>query len=316
MFISKLKAFTYAIAFMALLVLYPASVLSFSGGLAISKKTAEPITIDGNLNDAAWLAVQSDFENQKIIANPQDWYQIKEKSGADTNDGGRRVTRGKVDNEADLSAFWMTVWDDEYIYFGFSVSDDVVVEYQGPYDVRTGDTDSVVVIFDTKHDAPVFEFPSKEFDTGAVAAQSTNQPDDVFYVMTPITNRGTPGVFEGAGLTVNATLDDAANKHVAAVKTNAGFNVELRIPWSIFEPFYGGTLVPTEGMMMGFDISLVDSDPTYASPVGGAMAWSSDFENDNSPGVLGELKLGPGVVTAVTPMEKITSTWGNIKSSK
>jgi len=63
MFISKLKAFTYAIAFMALLVLYPASVLSFSGGLAISKKTAEPITIDGNLNDAAWLAVQSDFEN-------------------------------------------------------------------------------------------------------------------------------------------------------------------------------------------------------------------------------------------------------------
>jgi len=305
------------ISIILLLFVFTLPIMAFSGGKAISKKTPTPINIDGDLNDASWLAVSADFADQEITANPQDWYQIKPKSGADTNAGGLRVTRGQVDGDSDLKGVWMTTWDDDYIYFGFAVSDDVVVEYQGPFDVRTGDTDSLVIIFDTKHDAPVIEFPPKEFDTGAVAAQSTNQPDDVFYIMTPITNRGTPGVFEGAALGQNLILNDPANKHAMAIKTNTGYSAEIRIPWSLLEPFYGGPLVPKEGMVMGFDISLVDSDPTYPAPVGGAMAWSSDFENDNSPGVLGELTLGPGLIpSAITPAGKLTSTWGSIKAVK
>ena len=300
-----------------LLFIFALPIMAYSGGKATSKKTPTPIQIDGNLNDASWLAVSADFVDQEITANPQDWYQIKPKSGADTNAGGLRVSRGQVDSDSDLKGVWMTTWDDDYIYFGFAVSDDVVVEYQGPFDVRTGDTDSLVIIFDTKHDAPVIEFPPKEFDTGAVAAQSTNQADDVFYIMTPITNRGTPAVFEGAALAENPTLNDPANKDAAAVKTSTGYNAEIRIPWSLLEPFYGGPLVPKEGMIMGFDLSLVDSDPTYAAPVGGAMAWSSDFENDNSPGVLGELTLGAELVpSAVTPSGKLASTWGSIKAVK
>jgi len=303
----------FAFLTIAIFVLLATPVMSHSGGKANCKKTNIPIKIDGDLNDPAWLAVQADFANQAIIANPQDWYQIKPKSGNNTNDGGLRVTRGRVDSDADLKGVWMTVWDSDYIYFGFAISDDVVVEYQGPYDVRTGDTDSIVIIFDTKHDAPIKTFPPKQFDTGAVAAEVTNMPDDVFYIITPITNRGTPAVFEGAALTVNAILDNAANKHVAAKKTTTGYTAEIRIPWSIFTPFYGATLVPKSGMVMGFDISLVDSDPTYAAPVGGAMAWSSDFENDNSPSVLGELTI-VAIEAPVTPQGKLTSTWGDIKS--
>jgi len=304
---------SFAFLTIIVLALFAMPVMSYSGGKATCKKTTTPIKIDGDLNDPAWLAVQADFANQAIIANPQDWYQIKPKSGADTNDGGLRVTRGRVDNDVDLKGVWMTVWDNDYIYFGFAVSDDVVVEYQGPYDVKTGDTDSLVVIFDTKHDAPIKTFPPKQFDTGAVAAEVVNMPDDVFYYMTVITNRGTPVVWEGTALNANAILSDPANKHTAAKKTATGYTAEMRIPWSIFTPFYGANLVPKSGMVMGFDVSLVDSDPTYAAPVGGAMAWSSDFENDNSPSVLGELTI-VAIEAPVAPQGKLTSTWGDIKS--
>jgi hypothetical protein len=304
--------FSLTTLIIAVLMLSAVPAMSYSGGEANCKKTNVPIEIDGDLNDPSWLAVQADFDNQTIIANPQDWYQIKPKSGADTNDGGLRVSRGKVDNDADLKGVWMTIWDNDYIYFGFAISDDVVVEYQGPYDVRTGDTDSIVVIFDTKHDAPIKTFPAKQFDTGAVAAEVVNMPDDVFYIMTPITNRGTPAVFEGTGLVANAILNDPANKYAAAKKTATGYTAEMRIPWSIFTPFYGANLVPKSGMVMGFDISLVDSDPTYAAPVGAAMAWSSDFENDNSPSVLGELTI-VAIEAPVTSKGKLASTWGDIK---
>ena len=42
---------------------------------------------------------------------------------------------------------------------------------------------------------------------------------------------------------------------------------------------------------MSWDLTLtvMDVDPVYDPPQGGAMAWSSDFENDNSPGVLGDI---------------------------
>ncbi|MEK7398849.1 MAG: sugar-binding protein [Candidatus Poribacteria bacterium] len=305
--------FGFTLLIVAVLMLSAVPVMSYSGGKANCKKTNVPIKIDGDLNDPSWLAVQADFANQTIIANPQDWYQIKPKSKANTNDGGLRVTRGRVDNDADLKGVWMTVWDSDYIYFGFAVSDDVVVEYQGTYDVKSvSDTDSVVVIFDTKHDAPVINFPAKQFDTGVCADQSLNMPDDVYYYTTVITSRGTPVVWSVGVVNAEPVISDPANKHVAAKKTATGYIFEMRIPWSIFTPFYGAKLVPTSGMVMGFDVSLVDSDPTYAAPVGGAMAWSSDFENDNSPAVLGELTI-VALEAPVASQGKLASTWGDIK---
>jgi hypothetical protein len=97
------------------------------------------------------------------------------------------------------------------------------------------------------------------------------------------------------------------------MQTSIGYNAEVRLPWSIFEPYYGGPLVPEDNMAFGFDITILDVDPTYAAPEGGAMAWSSDFHNDNSPGVLGELFLSIETI-AVTPAGKLPSVWGNIKS--
>ncbi|MGQ9609007.1 MAG: hypothetical protein ACUVWN_06885 [bacterium] len=318
MYISKSvlsgKTLYFLVVFSMGIFVFSSSILAYSGGKVTSKKASSAIKIDGDLNDPAWLAVQSDFFGQEIIVNPQDWYQVKPKSGNNTNNGGLRVSRGQIDGDSDLKVFWMTTWDDDYLYFGFAVTDDLVTEYPGPYDVRTGDIDGFVLCFDTKHNAPVFEFPAKEFDTGAVAAQSTYQADDVFFIVAPITERKSPCVFEQTAAQQNLILNDPANGHVAAIKTNVGYNVEIRLPWSVFEPYYGGALIPKEGMAMGFDVTFMDSDPTYAAPLGGAMAWSSDFENDNSPSVLGELLLAPGGETLISPKGKLTNTWGNIKN--
>ena len=84
-----------------------------------------------------------------------------------------------------------------------------------------------------------------------------------------------------------------------------------------FEPFFGAALTPTDGLVIGFDITITDIDGdapgTYAAPLGGAVAWSSDFENDNSPGVLGDLVISNEVIgsaTSVDPSRQIASDMG------
>ena len=183
MFTSKRKfflLFVLVILGTVLLVISAMPAMAHSGGKVTSKKTSTPIKIDGELDDAPWKAVRPDAAGQEIVVAPQDWYQVKPGSGRNTNKCGLRVTRGQIDGDADLKVVWMTIWDDEYLYFAFEVTDDTREQYQGPFDSRNGNIDGFLLIFDTKHNAPVIKFPPKEFDTGAVAAQSAFEADDVF----------------------------------------------------------------------------------------------------------------------------------------
>lgn len=291
-------------------------LLAHSGGKVVCKRISAPIKIDGNI-DAQWDSVRRDAVGQEITANPQDWYQIIPGGGkgSNTNNGGLRVSRGRFDGDKDLKVVWMTLWDEKYLYFAFEVTDDNVNEYKGPFDTRTGDIDGFWLLFDTKHDAPLKSFPPKKFDTAAVAAESVYQADDHYWIFTPLTTRGASAAFassKNAG--ADPVLNDPANGHVAGKKTGTGYNAEVRLPWSIFDPFFGGPLVPKNGLVLGFDIIFTDIDPTYAAPVGGAIAWSSDFENDNSPGVLGDLVISAEVITAIQPAGKLPTMWGRIKS--
>lgn len=63
-----------------------------------------------------------------------------------------------------------------------------------------------------------------------------------------------------------------------AKRSGNSYTFEMRMPWNLFDHFYGKRIQPTDG-----DITVMDVDPVYDPPKGGAMAWSSDFENDNSP---------------------------------
>ena len=306
------------------------SAIAHSGGEVTSKKTATPITIDGKIDEAEWdVVLQESSPLQDIVVDPrdpkhpQDWYQIIPGGGAgsDTNDGGLRVSRGKFDGDADFLARWATLWDDNYLYFAFDVTDDNTHTYANDVAVRDGDIDGIWLLFDTKHDAPKFEFPKHEFNTKEVANNSTYQADDHYWFFAPLTTSGASAAWsQSLSAASDPELGNPANGHVAGQKSGSGYSVEMRLPWSIFEPFFGGTLTPTDGAVIGFDITItdIDGDPpgTYAAPLGGAVAWSSDFENDNSPGVLGDLIISSelvGVATSINPADKLPTMWGKIK---
>ena len=320
----------FIIACCVLFTLSTLPVMAHSGGEVTSKKTEAPLTIDGNLDEAEWDAIfQEASPLQDIVVDPRDpkhnqeWYQIIPGGGAgsDTNDGGLRVSRGKFDGDDDFLARWATLWDDDYLYFGFDITDDTHHAYANDLASRSGDIDGIWLLFDTKHDAPVFEFDHHKFETKHVANNSTYEADDHYWIFAPVTTAGSSGAWsQSLNAAVDPELGEPGNGHVAGQKTGSGYSAEIRLPWSVFEPFFGAALAPTDGLVIGFDITITDIDGdapgTYAAPLGGAVAWSSDFENDNSPGVLGDLIISNEVVgsaTSVDPADKLPSTWGNIK---
>ena len=75
------------------------------------------------------------------------------------------MTRGRFDGNDDFLVQWATLWDDDYLYVAFDVTDDSVHVYDRDYEVRVPDIDGVWLLFDTKHDAPVFEYPNTTLST-------------------------------------------------------------------------------------------------------------------------------------------------------
>ncbi len=292
--------------------LFPFAIDGFahSGGEAISAPRRGEINIDGDLVE--WEIVRS--LAQEITTKPQDWYQIVPGGGAgrDTNKGGLRVSRGQIDGDDDLKVTWMTMWDDDNLYFAFEVVDDDINELKPPYEARDGrNFEGYWLCFDTKHDALTKKFGNKKFDTAAVAAISTYEPDDTFWEVAPLTARGAGAAFQRDGQVGDPELNSPAKGHIAAKQDGGSYTFEVRMPWKIFDPYYGKRIKPEDGDVIGFDITVMDVDPVYDPPKGGAMAWSSDFENDNSPGVLGDIIFS--TTADVDPKNKLPMIWGQIK---
>ena len=283
-----------------------------SGGEAISAPRRGDITIDGDLVE--WDIVRT--LAQEITTKPQDWYQIVAGGGAgrNTNKGGQRVSRGQIDGDDDLHVTWMTMWDDDNLYFAFEVVDDDINELKPPFAARDGrNFDGYWLCFDTKHDAPTKKFGNKKFDTAAVAAISTYEPDDTFWEVAPLTTRGAGAAFQRDGQVEDPELNSPAKGNIMAKNSGDSYTFEIRMPWKIFDAYYGKRIKPEDGDVIGFDITVMDVDPIYDPPQGGAMAWSSDFENDNSPGVLGDIIFS--TTAAVDPSGKLPVTWSQIKQA-
>ena len=283
------------------------SLLAHSGGEVVSKQTASPIEVDGVLDEPEWVAALAESSPlQDITTEPQEWYQVIDGGGQgkNTNQGGLRVSRGQIDGDDDLLVRWATLWDEEYLYFGFDVIDDNPNMLEGDCEGRQSrDFDGFWLCFDTLHDALDLEFPEQEYNTAEVASQSSYEVDDVFWEFVSLTERVDGCVFgPGPGSQNNADflLNDPLENIVQGEITDTGYTAEIRIPWAAFEPIVGFPVEPEDELVLGFDITVmdVDGDPpgSYDPPLGGAMAWSSDFENDNSPGVLGHLIISEEMI--------------------
>ena len=287
--------------------------VAHSGGEATSAPRRGAITIDGDL--AEWASIR--LLAQEITTKPQDWYQIAPGGGAgrDTNKGGLRVSRGQIDGDKDLKVTWMTMWDNENLYFAFEVVDDDINELKPPYDARNArNFEGYWLCFDTKHNAPLKKFANKKFNTAEVAAISSYEPDDTFWEIAPLTTRGAGAAFHRDGEVGDPEINSPAKGHLMAKKSGGTYTFEVRMPWKIFDPYFGKGFKPKDGDIIGFDITVMDVDPVYEPPKGGAMAWSSDFENDNSPGVLGDIIFS--TTAAVDPKDKLPTIWGKIKHTR
>jgi len=281
-----------------------------SGGEAISAPRRGNIKIDGDLTE--WNVVRS--LAQEITTRPQGWYQIIAGGGkgSNTNKGGLRVSRGQIDGDKDLKVTWMTMWDDDNLYFAFETIDDDINEIKPPYDGRNSrNFEGYWLCFDTKHDAPVKNFPNKKFNTVQVAGRSSYEADDTFWEIAPLTARVAGAAWKKDGQVAEPKLNNPANGHIMAKRSGNSYTFEVRLPWDIFDHFYGKRIKPTDGDIIGFDITVMDVDPVYEPPKGGAMAWSSDFENDNSPSVLGDIIFS--TTASVNLTGKLPATWGHIK---
>ena len=55
-------------------------------------------------------------------------------------------------------------------------------------------------------------------------------------------------------------LNDPDYRHVVGLVTKSGYIAGIRFPWALFEPFYGSSLKPKDGLTVGFDITITDID--------------------------------------------------------
>ena len=117
------------------------------------------------------------------------------------------------------------------------------------------------MLFDTKNDALKVDFPKHKFKTKDVAGKSTLTPRPLLDFCSrdwAWRRRERLSLIKDAG--ADLVLNDPDNRHVMGLVTKSGYIAEIRLPWAPFEPFYGSSLKPKDGLTVGFDITITDID--------------------------------------------------------
>ena len=133
-----------------------------------------------------------------------------------------KIIRGKIDGPEDLSATLQALYDNDYLYLFYSVTDDRhFIGRASPWH-----SDSVELYLDGGNDKYVWD------------------SNDVQFIILPINDAK---VFE-------------KNKHTSGVEyfaaeTNTGYVVELKVPWVLV-----GVRDPQDGQLIGFDVHVNDDD--------------------------------------------------------
>jgi hypothetical protein len=137
----------------------------------------------------------------------------------------------------DLSAKVMVGWDNNNLYLGVHVIDNRYVQNSSGEDLFLGD--SLEVLLDTKLavDFYVNSLSPDDFQLGI----SPGSPD--------------PGEDSEAYLWFPRSIEGARAKvKIAAKSVDGGYDVEVAIPWSVFE------VTPSAGQHFGFAFSVSDND--------------------------------------------------------
>ncbi len=180
------------------------------------------------------------------------------------------VVFGKAEwvDAADLDASVMVGWDYNNLYLGVHVKDSRYVQNSSGQYLYLGD--SLEVLMDTNLQA---DFYVKSLS-----------PDDFQLGISP--GSPTPGNDPEAYLWFPANIKGSRSKvHIAAEAVDGGYDVEVAIPWSVFE------ISPLAGQHYGFAFSVSDNDKR-TDDVQQSMVSSVPGRSLINPTTWGDLQLG------------------------
>jgi LmbE family N-acetylglucosaminyl deacetylase len=151
--------------------------------------------------------------------------------------------RTKPDNDADASASFKLAYDEQFLYVGLSVKDELVACNIAPDDVKAQlRSDAIGVTVDP---------------TGASRDTSTTLMAAAF----PCTTAGFGARgFRDADANQGVMEETAPGMQVASRKTDAGYDIEFRLPWAAMPT------QPKAGQTIGLNLVMYDGDTKDARP--------------------------------------------------
>jgi len=154
------------------------------------------------------------------------------------------------DNADDLSARVQVGWDQANLYLAVEVIDEDYEQNTGGTNLFKGDSLEVLLDTNIAADFYVRNLGADDFQLGISPGSPVPDEDPEAYLWYPASIHG-----------------GRSQVDIAAVRTDDGYNVEVAIPWSVFE------MTPQAGQHYGFAFSVSDND------IDGGIAQQSMISN-------------------------------------
>jgi hypothetical protein len=171
-----------------------------------------PPILDGNLDE--WAGIQG-YSSPFIVEQRPEW-----------------------DGSLDVEAIWRLGWDDDALYFGVAVTDDLIVQENSPQFAYFGDSLEIELATDIANRGDVVT--RRDFQFIISPGNFSDLPPAAYRF------QGTP---EGRLTDAPGTLT-----RVAARRTDRGYNLEFAIPWRDLN------LAPNNGFSLGAALDVNDND--------------------------------------------------------
>jgi hypothetical protein len=201
---------------------------SENGDVIFSLYTQQPITIDGKLDD--WEGY-----NQNPISFPT-------------------FLPENYTNSSDCSGTYFLAYDDDKLYIGLKVVDDVFSQPFGGKEMFKGDSISLSIDTDLQGDFFERAHNDDDYQIGITPGDFQSFAPDS-YIPFPVESKG----------------DEIK---VASTLVKGGYIIEVEIPWWNFQNF-----LPKDGLSLGFDLTINDKDQLQEREL--AVSSSPNFAWDD-----------------------------------
>ncbi len=172
-------------------------------------------------------------------------------------------------NAADLEGAFAAAWDDDYLYISVKVTDDVFAQTQTGSKLYLGDSAEILIDANLLGDFYVQSLDNDDFQFGVSPGNPDKDIDPEVYLWYPSGKAGTK-----TNVLVSSLFEGA----------NTVYRVEVGIPWSMLG------ITPTNGMRLGFAVSVSDCDNT-STPSQDSMISTAQYRNFLNPTTWNELVL-------------------------